>query len=177
MAKNIKILIVEDSATQAVKLEYILEKNNYKVLIAENGVEALDIIKAKQPDLVITDIIMPEMDGFELCQKIRENNKFAELPIIMLTQLSKPGDITKGLKCGANDFIIKPYNGKALITHVKNIISIRHYQKYIKENINILIENPTRRKTMGSRSSDILEQNKIEHTIEKTLHVYEKLWE
>lgn len=139
MVKNIKILIVEDSATQAVKLEYILEKNNYKILIAENGVEALDIIKGTQLDLVITDIIMPGMDGFELCQKIRENKKFAELPIMMLTQLSKPEDIAIGLKCGANDFIIKPYNRKSLITHVKNIISIKHYQKYIKENIKILI--------------------------------------
>jgi len=139
MVEKIKILIVEDSATQAVQLEYILEKNNYKILIAENGIEALDIIKDKRPDLVITDIIMPEMDGFELCQKIRENKKLAELPVIMLTQLSKPEDITKGLKCGANDFIIKPYDGKSLITHVKNIISIKNYQKYIKENVNILI--------------------------------------
>lgn len=139
MVENIKILIVEDSATQAAQLEYILEKNNYKVLIAENGVKALDIIKDKQPDLVITDIIMPEMDGFELCEKIREDGKLAELPVIMLTQLSKPEDVTKGLKCGANDFIIKPYNGKSLTIHVKNIISIKNYQKYIKEKVKILI--------------------------------------
>lgn len=139
MVENIKILIVEDSATQAARLEYILEKNNYKVVIAENGVEALDIIKDKQPDLVITDIIMPEMDGFELCEKIREDEKLAELPVIMLTQLSKPEDVTKGLKCGANDFIIKPYNGKLLTIHVKKIISIKNYQKYIKEKVKILI--------------------------------------
>ncbi len=122
MEQKTKILIAEDSPTQAAQLQYILESAGHEVIHALNGKEACSLLKVYKPDIVISDILMPEMNGYELCEKIKENEKTKHIPVIMLTQLSDPRDIINGLKSGANNFISKPYCEDTLLKSVVEIL-------------------------------------------------------
>ncbi|HLW60622.1 MAG TPA: response regulator [bacterium] len=104
-----KVLIVEDSRTQLERLRAIIEAEGYEVQVAGDGEEALTKTATWHPDMVITDIVMPRMDGYELCRQLRGSPKFQETPIIMLTSKGAPMDIIKGLEAGADNFFIKPY--------------------------------------------------------------------
>lgn len=117
-----EILIVEDSATQAEELRYTLEKNGYRVSTARNGKEALEALSRRRPTLIVSDIIMPEMDGFELCKKIKQGYNSKAIPVILLTSLSDPADVLKGLECGADNFITKPYDGTYLLARIHHIL-------------------------------------------------------
>ena len=118
---EIEILIVEDSPTQAKLLEIMLVKNGYKVSVTHSGAEALKYLQDCQPALIITDIVMPEMDGHELCRQIKADEELRDIPILMLTQLSEPEDIIRGLESGADNFITKPYNDKLLAMRIQHI--------------------------------------------------------
>jgi sigma-B regulation protein RsbU (phosphoserine phosphatase) len=122
-AGDITILVVEDSLTQALKLQHLLERHNLKVITASNGKEALAKLAASIPTLVVTDITMPEMDGYELCQRIKDDTKIKELPVILLTSLSDPEDILKGLECGADNFIVKPYDEEFLLSRIQHVMA------------------------------------------------------
>ncbi|MFH1052270.1 MAG: PAS domain S-box protein, partial [bacterium] len=121
MKNGIKILVVEDSPTQAEKLKFILEDENYFVTMAYNASEALNFLNStkKLPDLIITDIVMPGMNGYELTKQIKSDKNLKEIPVILLTSLSNPTDILKGLECGANNFISKPYEEKFMLERVE----------------------------------------------------------
>jgi PAS domain S-box-containing protein len=123
------ILVVEDSPTQAERLKYILEENNFKVLIAKNGKEALSLIKENKPSMVISDIVMPEMSGFELCKLIKADKNLKDIPVILLTSLTEVKDVYDSLSCGADSFINKPYNEIFLISHVKKIEKEKNLNK------------------------------------------------
>jgi two-component system sensor histidine kinase/response regulator len=118
----VHILIVDDSPTQVEHLKYILEQHSYSVTAANSGRQALAHIGKKIPALVITDIVMPEMSGYELCQKIKAEEKTKDIPVILLTSLSSTGDVLEGLACGADNFISKPYNEQYLLTNIVNIL-------------------------------------------------------
>ncbi|MGR9115624.1 MAG: EAL domain-containing protein [Gammaproteobacteria bacterium] len=120
--KPIEVLIVEDSRTQAEQLRYLLEQQGYKVDAALNGKEALEIVQTQKPDLIISDIIMPEMDGYGLCKAIKSVEKLKDIPVILVTTLSDPQDIIKGLECGADNFIRKPYNGTYLLSCINYLL-------------------------------------------------------
>ncbi|MBV7272419.1 diguanylate cyclase [Clostridiaceae bacterium UIB06] len=122
MFENVKILVVEDSITQAEKLKFTLESNNYKVIIANDGLQALEYIDRFMPGLVITDILMPKMDGYQLCKKIKEDNRFKHIPVILLTALSDPIDVITGLKAKADNFITKPYNESFLLSRIQHML-------------------------------------------------------
>ena len=129
-----KILLVEDSDTQAELLKYILESNGYDVVVAYNGDEGYQVFLQYEPDLVISDILMPVMDGYELCKKIRGGNFLPDVPIILLTELSEPEDVIKGLKFGADNFIKKPYNAKQLLLRTKDILATKQIRHSLAEN-------------------------------------------
>ncbi len=124
-----EILIVEDSATQAERLRYILEKNNYRFAVARNGAEALARIAVQCPSLVVSDIVMPEMDGYELCRRLKQEERFRNVPVILLTSLSDPVDVVKGLECGADNFIFKPYEERYLVSRIGYILANRHLRE------------------------------------------------
>ena len=126
---HLDILIVEDSRTQAEELRYILEKKDYRVSLAVNGKEALHFLQRRIPDIVITDILMPEMDGYELCKHIRADQKLRKLPVILVTSLSEPTDVIKGLEAGANNFITKPYDEKFIISRIEYLIANRELRR------------------------------------------------
>ncbi len=129
MENSVEILIVEDSAVQAEKLKYFIEKQGYHVSVAVDGVEAISYLKKHKPSLVISDIIMPKMGGYELCQWIREEENLNGLPVVLLTTLSDPTDVLEALKCGADNFITKPYSERFLIARIKHVLLNHELQK------------------------------------------------
>ena len=118
---KIKVLIAEDSMTQAMQLQNILEKNGYDVSVASNGSEALQSIKKDIPLIVITDIIMPEMDGYELCRRIKSNELYRDISVILLTSLSQPQAVILAMQCGADKFITKPYSENNLLSTIQHL--------------------------------------------------------
>ena len=119
---NMKILVVEDSQTQAIRLQHILETRGFEVTVALNGKAALEHLEHDHPTIVISDVIMPEMDGYELCRRIKSDESLKDIPVILLTSLSDPEDIIRGLEVGADNFITKPYQEKLLVSRIQYII-------------------------------------------------------
>jgi two-component system sensor histidine kinase/response regulator len=120
------VLVVEDSPTQAEHLRYILEKRGFIVSTARNGSAALAMISEVQPALIISDIVMPEMDGYELCRRIKNHDEVCNIRIILLTSLSDPQDVIKGLECGADNFITKPYDEEYLVSRIGYLLENRY---------------------------------------------------
>jgi signal transduction histidine kinase/CheY-like chemotaxis protein len=137
--QGINILIAEDSPTQAAQLKYVLESYNYKVIVTENGQEALNWLTKNKVSLVISDIVMPEMNGYELCEKIKSDNNTHEIPVILLTSLSDPAEIIEGLSCGADSFITKPYNKDYLITSIDKLLTEKAITEIRKDPLGIEI--------------------------------------
>lgn len=116
VASKKKVLIVDDDMVIRDVLQYNLEKNGYEALLAANGEEALDLIENTSPDLVVLDIMLPRLDGFELCRIIRKNN---DMPIIMLTARSEEVDSILALRLGADDYMVKPFSIKELLSRIR----------------------------------------------------------
>ena len=120
--EDIEILVVEDSHTQAIRLQYLLENEGYRVSVTRNGQEALAYLKEHKPTIIISDIMMPEMNGFELCQHIKADDNLKHIPVIFLTSLSDPTDILKALEAKADNFITKPYDEQFLFSRIEYIL-------------------------------------------------------
>lgn len=120
---SIQVLIVEDSRTQAQRLRALLERNGYVVTHCANGQLALDLARKNIPTLIISDVIMPEMDGYELCRRIKSEPALSSIPLILVTALSDPQDVIRGLECLADSFILKPYEEKQLLARVEYVLS------------------------------------------------------
>ncbi|MBM3298719.1 MAG: response regulator [Deltaproteobacteria bacterium] len=118
-----KILIVEDSLTQAMLLQHLLEQSGYKVSRAASGTEALKLLTEERPALIVSDIVMPEMDGFELTGTIKRDHKLSDIPVILLTSLSDPEDVIRGLEADVDFYITKPYDRDFLLSKVHSIVS------------------------------------------------------
>jgi serine phosphatase RsbU (regulator of sigma subunit)/CheY-like chemotaxis protein len=117
------ILVVEDSLTQALKLQHMLERHDYGVFTATNGKDALKMLRMLPPTLIITDINMPQMDGYELCRRVKDDPALRRLPVILLTSLADPKDILRGLECGADNFIVKPYDEEFLLSRIQYVLA------------------------------------------------------
>ncbi|MBF0508126.1 MAG: PleD family two-component system response regulator [Deltaproteobacteria bacterium] len=120
------ILIVEDSATQALLLQSLLEGNNYRVAVAGNGLEALEYLDDHAPDLIISDIIMPQMDGYELCHRINMSKQLKDIPIIMVTAMSEKEKLQLAFAAGAMDFIAKPVDRTELFARVRSLLKLKY---------------------------------------------------
>ena len=117
-----KILIVEDEKDILQLVKLYLEKEGFRTVSAMNGMEGLRQVKAEQPDLIILDLMLPEMDGPEVCKRIRLNQDTALLPILMLTAKAEESDTVIGLELGADDYVTKPFSPKALVARVKALL-------------------------------------------------------
>jgi PleD family two-component response regulator len=124
-----KILVVDDEDHIRRILKFQLEKHGYRVVAAENGEVALEMVRRESPDLILLDLMMPKIDGFETCRRIRQNFQTAQIPIIMLTAKSELPDKIKGLQDGANDYLIKPYSNEELLLRVGNVLDWSLKQK------------------------------------------------
>lgn len=121
--RPVEIMIVEDSLTQAVRLAHVLEREGFKVRHATNGVEALEQLTISKPTLVLSDIVMPLMDGYELCSRIKSDESTKDIPVILITSLSDPGDVILALKAGADNFLTKPFEENSLISRIRYILA------------------------------------------------------
>jgi len=127
--KEVLILIAEDSHTQAAQLQYTLAKEKYNVAVAYDGQQAFEMIMEHKPTIVISDVVMPGVDGYDLCRRIKKNKDLSEIPVILLTQLSDPKDIIQGLECEADHFITKPYNEEYLLSHIQYVLVNKELRK------------------------------------------------
>lgn len=118
----LSLLVVEDSRTQAEYLKKILERADYQVSIAADGRQAIQAIGMDPPSLVLTDIIMPEMDGYAVCRWIKKNPGTSHIPVILVTQLCDPVDVMKGLEAGADNFIIKPFEPDCVLSRIERTL-------------------------------------------------------
>lgn len=124
-----KILVVDDEEHIRRILKFQLEKHGYTVITAENGEVALQSARRELPDLMLLDLMMPKVDGFEVCRQIRQNYQTSHIPIIMLTAKSDMPDKIKGLRDGANDYLVKPYANEELLIRVRNVLDWSLKQK------------------------------------------------
>jgi DNA-binding response OmpR family regulator len=115
-----KILIVEDEKAVARGLEYALQAEGFKVLIAETGLQALDLSRTGEPNLILLDLRLPDISGFDVCRQLRKEGK--RQPILMLTALDEPVDKVLGLELGADDYVVKPYNLRELIARIRALL-------------------------------------------------------
>ncbi len=132
-----KILIVDDEPINVMIASRILQKNDYEIDTASNGEEALQRIEEDPPDLILLDIMMPGMNGFEVCNKLQQTEKNREIPVIFLTAVTDKESIVKGFKAGGKDYLTKPFNTPELLARVKTHVSLKlardKQQKLIEE--------------------------------------------
>ncbi|NHN25787.1 response regulator [Flavobacterium jejuense] len=117
-----KILLVDDEPNIIMSLEYTFKKNNFEVYIARDGQEALDILENQIPDVIILDVMMPNVDGYATLEQIKKNEKLNQCKVIFLSAKNKESDIQKGLALGASDYITKPFSLKKLVDKVKGLL-------------------------------------------------------
>jgi len=127
--EEIEILIVEDSPTQAERLRRLIQSMRYKARVATNGQVALDAIRERKPHLVLSDIVMPEMDGYDLCRAIKSDAMLRDVPVILVTSLNDPKDIIRGIECGADNFIRKPYAEDYLLNRIGHMLMNQKLRK------------------------------------------------
>ncbi len=120
-----EILVVDDSQVQADYIKRLLERYNYKAHSVNNAREALSYLEGHSPSLIITDVVMPELSGFDLCSKVKADPNTRHIPVILLTALSEPEDILRGLASGADNFITKPYEDKELLNTIGHCLSLK----------------------------------------------------
>jgi two-component system alkaline phosphatase synthesis response regulator PhoP len=120
MAKT--ILIADDEPNIVISIEFLLKREGYDVIVAQNGAEALARVRSEKPDLVILDVMMPQRNGFEVCQDLRQDPEFADLRIMMLTAKGRDAEISKGLALGADVYMTKPFSTRELVTKVKALM-------------------------------------------------------
>jgi DNA-binding response OmpR family regulator len=123
-----EILIVDDEPNVIVPIQFLMEQQGYRVMIAERGEDALDLIYQYKPDLVLLDIMLPGIDGYQVCEIIRLNPNYRNVKIIFLTAKGREVEIAKGLALGADAYITKPFSNPALVAKVKELLE-KTYEK------------------------------------------------
>jgi DNA-binding response OmpR family regulator len=156
------ILIVDDSEAGRIVLDQLLSDSGYDLEFAENGFEALEKLEKQVPDLVLLDVMMPGMNGFEVCKKIRENDKLKELPVLMVSMLDDQESRLQGIESGADDFINKPFNLAELEMRIKTITRLNRYRKIIAERkkLDWVIDNTLNAMLVVDKNNNILFLNK-----------------
>lgn len=135
-----KVLVVDDNLQNLELILAYLEDIDCETLSAEGGMEALEMIKNNPPDLVLLDVMMPKISGFEVCKRIKNNPQTADIPVIMVTALSEMGDIERAINSGTDDFLSKPVNKWELLTRVKTMLKLKHLTDQLERTLVYLSE-------------------------------------
>ena len=140
------VLVVDDNEQNLELLVAYLDNLECQVITAVDGVEALEQVAKHHPDLVLLDVMMPRMSGFEVCRKLKSDPETRQVPIIMVTALNELGDIERGVECGTDDFISKPVNRLELTTRVRSLLRVRHLKNELERTLTYLsdVENNRR---------------------------------
>ena len=124
-----EILIVDDEPSIVVPIQFLMEQQGYNVLVAENGEDALDIIYKYKPDLILLDIMLPRIDGYEVCEIVRLDPRYRDIKIIFITAKGREVEIAKGLALGADAYITKPFSNTELVSKVKKLLEEANQNK------------------------------------------------
>jgi two-component system alkaline phosphatase synthesis response regulator PhoP len=122
MAK--KVLIADDEQNIVISLEFLLRREGFEVFVASDGEEALIKLRAEKPDLVLLDVMMPKMNGFDVCQAIRADPNLADMRVLMLTAKGREAEVSKGLGLGADAYMTKPFSTKELVVQVRALLGL-----------------------------------------------------
>jgi len=152
--KKPKILIVDDEEKNLKLLGLILQSHNYEFETAKNGREALEKIREYCPDMILLDVMMPEMDGYETCRRLRENPETRNMPVVIVTALGDQESRNKGLEAGANDFLAKPIDQSELLIRVRNLLKIKAYEDLMVRYNQVL------EKEVQERTQDLVSMSK-----------------
>lgn len=153
-----KILVIEDDKHISKLVKYHLEKAGYDPTVVEDGEEALNILGKQGTDLIILDIMLPKMDGFEVCRLIKQNPNLKNIPIIMLTAKGEEVDRIVGLELGADDYVVKPFSPRELVLRIKAILKrgkIEEAPQDIIERGNLVINVPKHRVTVNNKEIEL----------------------
>jgi len=126
-----RILVVDDEIYIVHILEFSLTMEGYSILTASDGEEALRVIDSERPDLVVLDIMMPKLDGYEVCRRLRQDEQFQELPVILLSAKGRPVDREAGLQAGADDYITKPFSPRKLLEKIRELLERKEMRKVV----------------------------------------------
>ncbi len=135
-----KVLIVDDNPQNVELLQAFLESLPVKIVTAGDGVEALEQVARENPDLILLDIMMPRMSGFQVCKKLKSDPKTRDIQVLMVTALNELGDIEQASECGTDDFVSKPINKLELLTRVKSLLRVRHMKSELERALTYLNE-------------------------------------
>jgi DNA-binding response OmpR family regulator len=119
-----KILIVDDEPNIVISLEFLMRRDGFEVAVAQDGEEALRIIREQRPDLVLLDVMMPKLNGFEVCKQVRGDPALTDTRIIMLTAKGRQAEVAKGLALGADGYITKPFSTRDLVVQVRSLLGL-----------------------------------------------------
>lgn len=134
------ILVVDDNAQNLELIQAYLEDVECRTVAARDGVEALDLVAKTKPDLVLLDVMMPKMSGFEVCRRLKKDPATSDIPVIMVTALNEFGDIERGIDSGTDDFVSKPVNRLELLTRVKTMLRLKHLSDALQRTVAYLSE-------------------------------------
>lgn len=140
MSEPARILVVDDTPPNVKLLAGVLEASEFDVCTAYSGHEALEQIEKQEPDLILLDIVMPDIDGYEVCRRIRQNPKTALLPVVMVTALDPTEERVKGIEAGADDFLTKPINRPELLARVNSLLRIRELHRVVEKQAETLAQ-------------------------------------
>jgi len=118
-----KILVADDEPNIVVALEFLLQRNGYQVQVARNGDEALKLVESTLPDLVLLDVMMPLLSGYEVCKRIRERPEWGHIKIVMLSAKGRDAEVNKGLAMGADLYVTKPFSTRELLDKIKGLLA------------------------------------------------------
>ncbi|MBI2214329.1 MAG: response regulator [Acidobacteria bacterium] len=168
-----RILIAEDSPTQAAQLRHLLENRGFEVKAASNGREALALLDQWTPTLVLSDVMMPELDGYGLCRAIKASEQWRHLPVMLVTTLSDAEDVVRGLECGADNFIRKPYDEKYLLSRISYLLMNQELRRNQKMRVGLEINLGGQRHFITSERQQILDL--LISTYEQAIHLNDEL--
>jgi two-component system alkaline phosphatase synthesis response regulator PhoP len=134
------VLVVDDNQQNLELIQAYLEDLECETMPARDGLEALDIVNKKKPDLILLDVMMPKMSGFEVCRRLKKDPKTSNIPVIMVTALNEFGDIERGIDVGTDDFVSKPVNKLELLTRVKTMLKLKHLTEELERTLAYLSE-------------------------------------
>ncbi|NLK42104.1 MAG: response regulator [Planctomycetes bacterium] len=134
------ILVVDDNPHNLELVLAYLEDLDCRTIAAQGGMEALEIVQNDPPDLVLLDVMMPKISGFEVCRRLKNNPQTSDIPIIMVTALNEIGDIERAIECGTDDFISKPINKWELLTRVRTMLRLKHLTDKLERTLAYLTE-------------------------------------
>lgn len=138
--KTPMVLVVDDNQENLELLQAYLEDMDCQTVPASDGLQAMEIVADSAPDLILLDVMMPKMSGFEVCKRIKNDPKTSDIPIIMVTALNEFGDIEHGIDSGTDDFISKPVNKLELLTRVKTMLKLKHLSDKLERTLAYLSE-------------------------------------